>query len=150
MNLSNLKPAKGSRQDRKRVGRGPGSGWGKTAGRGSKGQLQGSGYSRKRGFEGGQMPLTRRIPKRGFTSIFRDTVEIVNLDRLAKLRKEEIGPKDMADHGLIKKETARVKILGRGDLASAKTVHAHEFSGSAAKKIEAKGGKAVVIGKDQC
>jgi large subunit ribosomal protein L15 len=150
MNLSNLKPAQGSRKDRKRVGRGPGSGWGKTAGRGSKGQLQGSGYSRKRGFEGGQMPLTRRIPKRGFTSLFREEIAVVNLDRLAKLRKEEIGPKDMAEHRLIQKETDRVKILGRGDLTSAKTVRAHEFSSSAVKKIEAKGGKAVIIGKGQC
>ncbi len=97
MNLSSLKPAKGSRKDRKRVGRGPGSGHGKTAGAGSKGQLQGSGYSRKRGFEGGQMPLTRRIPKRGFTNIFRDEIAVVNLDRLAKLRKEEVGPKEMAE-----------------------------------------------------
>jgi large subunit ribosomal protein L15 len=150
MNLSNLKPAQGSRKDRKRVGRGPGSGTGKTAGRGSKGQKSGSGYSRKRGFEGGQMPLTRRIPKRGFTNIFRTELTIVNLDRLAKLRKEEIRPKDMADHGLIKKESGRVKVLGRGDLGSAKTIHAHEFSESAVKKIEAKGGKAVVIGKDKC
>ena len=150
MNLSNLKPAQGSRKDRKRVGRGPGSGLGKTAGRGSKGQKSGSGYSRKRGFEGGQMPLTRRIPKRGFTNIFRTELTVVNLDRLAKLRKEEIRPKDMADHGLIKKESERVKVLGRGDLASAKTIHAHEFSESAVKKIEAMGGQAVVIGKDQC
>jgi large subunit ribosomal protein L15 len=148
MNLSSLKPAKGSRKDRKRVGRGPGSGWGKTAGAGSKGQLQGSGYSRKRGFEGGQMPLTRRIPKRGFTNIFRTEMAVVNLDRLSKLRKEEIGPQEMADHRLIGKATDRVKVLGRGDLASAKTVRAHSFSGSAVKKIEAKGGKAVVIGKD--
>jgi large subunit ribosomal protein L15 len=148
MNLSNLKPARGSRKDRKRIGRGPGSGWGKTAGRGSKGQLQGSGYSRKRGFEGGQMPLTRRIPKRGFTNIHRIESTVVNLDRLAKLRKEEIRLKDMVDHGLIKKESERVKVLGRGDLASAKTIHAHEFSESAVKKIEAKGGKAVLIGKD--
>jgi large subunit ribosomal protein L15 len=148
MNLSSLKPAKGSRKDRKRVGRGPGSGWGKTAGAGSKGQLQGSGYSRKRGFEGGQMPLTRRIPKRGFTNIFRTEMAVVNLDRLSKLRKEEIGPQEMADHRLIGKATDRVKILGRGDLASAKTVRAHAFSDSAVKKIEAKGGKAVVIGKD--
>jgi large subunit ribosomal protein L15 len=150
MNLSSLKPAKGSRQDRKRVGRGPGSGWGKSAGAGSKGQLQGSGYSRKRGFEGGQMPLTRRVPKRGFTNIFRTEVTVVNLDRLAKLRKEEIGPREMADHGLIKSASERVKVLGRGELGSAKTVRAHAFSDSAAKKIEAKGGKAVVIGKDQC
>ncbi len=148
MNLSNLKPAQGSRKDRKRVGRGPGSGHGKTSGRGHKGQLSGSGYSRKRGFEGGQMPLTRRIPKRGFTNIFRKEITVVNLDRLAKLRREDIGPKDMAEVGLIKKETERVKILGRGDLASAKTIHAHEFSDSAVKKIEAKGGRAVLIGKD--
>ena len=148
MNLSNLKPAQGSRKDRKRVGRGPGSGHGKTSGRGHKGQLSGSGYSRKRGFEGGQMPLTRRIPKRGFTNIFRTEFTVVNLDRLAKIRKEDIGPKDMAASGLIKKETERVKVLGQGDLASAKTIHAHQFSASAAKKIEAKGGQAVVIGKD--
>ncbi len=148
MNLSNLKPARGSRKDRKRVGRGPGSGHGKTAGAGSKGQLQGSGYSRKRGFEGGQMPLARRIPKRGFTNIFRDEAAVVNLDRLAKLRKEEIGPKEMAEHGLIRKETDRVKVLGRGELASAKTVRAHEFSASAVKKIEAKGGQALVIGNE--
>lgn len=147
MNLSSLKPAKGSRKDRKRVGRGPGSGWGKTAGAGSKGQLQGSGYSRKRGFEGGQMPLTRRIPKRGFTNIFRVEMAVVNLDRLSKLRKEEIGPQEMADHRLISKATDKVKVLGRGEIASAKTVRAHAFSGSAVKKIEAKGGKAVVIGK---
>jgi large subunit ribosomal protein L15 len=150
MNLSNLKPAQGSRKDRKRVGRGPGSGTGKTAGRGSKGQKSGSGYSRKRGFEGGQMPLTRRIPKRGFTNIFRTELTIVNLDRLAKFRKEEIRPKDMADHGLIKKESERVKVLGRGDLTSAKTIYAHEFSESAVKKIEAMGGQAVIIGKDPC
>ncbi len=148
MNLSNLKPAKGSRTDRKRVGRGPGSGWGKTAGAGSKGQLQGSGYSRKRGFEGGQMPLTRRIPKRGFTNIFREEIAVVNLDRLAKLRQAEIGPAEMAAHRLIPSASGRVKVLGRGDLAGAKTIRAHEFSGSAVKKIEAKGGKAVVIGKD--
>ena len=148
MNLSSLKPAKGSRKDRKRVGRGPGSGWGKTAGAGSKGQLQGSGYSRKRGFEGGQMPLTRRVPKRGFTNIFRTEVTVVNLDRLAKLRKDEIGTQEMADHGLIKSASERIKVLGRGELGSAKTVRAHAFSDSAAKKIEAKGGKAVVIGKE--
>lgn len=146
MNLSNLKPAKGSRQGRKRVGRGPGSGWGKTAGRGSKGQLQGSGYSRKRDFEGGQMPLVRRVPKRGFTSVFRTEYTVVNLDSLAKIHKKEIGLKDLVDAGLIKKETERVKVLGRGEIASAKTVHAHKFSGSASKKIEDKGGKAVTIG----
>ncbi|HOW85155.1 MAG TPA: 50S ribosomal protein L15 [Candidatus Aminicenantes bacterium] len=148
MNLSNLKPAPGSRKGRKRVGRGPGSGHGKTAGAGSKGQLQGSGYSRLPGFEGGQMPLTRRIPKRGFTNIFRQETAVVNLDRLAKIRKDEIGPAEMAEHRLIPGAGGRVKVLGRGDLASAKTVRAHEFSASAQRKIEAKGGRAVVIGKD--
>jgi large subunit ribosomal protein L15 len=130
------------------VGRGPGSGLGKTSGRGHKGQLSGSGYSRKRGFEGGQMPLARRVPKRGFTSLFREEIAVVNLDRLAKLRADEVGPAEMAEHRLIRKATDRVKVLGRGELAGAKTVRAHEFSGSAVKKIEAKGGRAVLIGND--
>ena len=147
MNLSNLKPAKGARRDRKRVGRGPGSGWGKTSGRGSKGQLAGSGYSRKRDFEGGQMPLVRRVPKRGFTNVFRTEYTVVNLDSLAKIGKKEIGIKELVDSGLVKKGTERVKVLGRGEIASAKTIHAHAFSASALKKIEAKGGKAVTIGK---
>jgi len=146
MNLSNLKPAKGSRKDRKRVGRGPGSGLGKTSGRGSKGQLAGSGYSRKRDFEGGQMPLVRRVPKRGFTNIFRIVYTVVNLDSLAKIGKKEIEIKDLVASGLIKRENERVKVLGRGDLGSAKTIHAHKFSESALKKIEEKGGKAVTIG----
>ena len=146
MNLSNLKPAKGARTNRQRVGRGPGSGWGKTAGRGSKGQLQGSGYSRKRDFEGGQMPLVRRVPKRGFTNVFRTEYTVVNLDSLARIAKKEIGIKDLVASGLIKRETERVKVLGRGEIASAKTVHAHKFSESALKKIEEKGGKAVTIG----
>ena len=146
MNLSNLKHAKGSRTDRKRVGRGPGSGWGKTAGRGSKGQLQGSGYSRKRDFEGGQMPLVRRIPKRGFTSVFRTEYTVVNLDSLARIAAAEIRIEDLVASGLIKRASERVKVLGRGELGAAKTVHAHKFSASALKKIEAKGGKAVVLG----
>jgi len=146
MNLSNLKPAKGSKRDRKRVGRGPGSGTGKTSGRGSKGQLAGSGYARKRGFEGGQMPLARRIPKRGFTNVFRVAYTIVNLDSLARIAKKEIAIKDLVESGLIQRDSERVKILGRGDLAAAKTIHAHKFSASAVKKIEEKGGKAVVIG----
>jgi large subunit ribosomal protein L15 len=147
MNLSNLKPARGSRTDRKRRGRGPGSGLGKTSGRGHKGQLSGSGYSRKRGFEGGQMPLARRIPKRGFTNIFRDEYAVVNLDSLSKLAKKEIEPKDLVASGLVKKGSERVKVLGRGELTSAKTIHAHKFSQSALKKIEERGGKAVTIGK---
>jgi len=148
MNLSNLKPDKGSRQDRKRVGRGPGSGLGKTSGRGSKGQLSGSGYSRKRDFEGGQMPLVRRVPKRGFTNIFRTEYTVINLDSLAKIAKKEVEIKDLVAAGLIKNGSEQVKVLGRGELASPKTIHAHKFSGSALKKIEDKGGKAVTIGKE--
>ncbi|MDH4198489.1 MAG: 50S ribosomal protein L15 [Candidatus Aminicenantes bacterium] len=148
MNLSSLRPAEGARKTRKRRGRGPGSGLGKTAGRGHKGQLAGAGYSQKRGFEGGQMPLVRRIPKRGFTNIFRQEYAEVNLDGLARVGKAEIGPKDMTEAGLIKNESERVKVLGRGDVTAALTVHAHKFSGSAVKKLEAKGGRAVLIGKD--
>ncbi len=146
MNLNNLHPAKNSRKARKRVGRGPGSGTGKTAGRGTKGQKSISGYSRKRGFEGGQMPLSRRVPKRGFTNIFRKEYSVINLARLAKVTKDKIKPKDLVEAGIIKKETERVKILGQGDLSSPKTIHAHKFSVSAQKKIEDAGGKAVLIG----
>lgn len=146
MNLSNLHPAINSRKNRKRVGRGPGSGYGKTAGRGTKGQKSISGYSRKRAFEGGQMPLNRRLPKRGFTNIFRKEYSPVNLDRLENIKKAEINLKDLVKAGIIKKETEPVKILGRGKLSSAKTIHAHKFSESAQKKIEKAGGKAVLIG----
>jgi large subunit ribosomal protein L15 len=148
MNLSNLHPAAGSRKSRKRVGRGPGSGLGKTSGRGHKGQKAGSGYSRKRGFEGGQMPLHRRIPKRGFTNIFRKEYTEVNLDDLEKVKKEEINLKDLVEARLIKRESEAVKILGRGQLASSKIIHAHKFSQSAQKKIEEAGGKAILIGND--
>lgn len=148
MNLSTLRPAQGARQARKRRGRGPGSGLGKTAGRGHKGQLAGAGYSQKKGFEGGQMPLVRRVPKRGFTNVFRQEYAEVNLDSLARVGKAEVGPKEMTEAGLIKSEAARVKVLGRGDVTAALTVHAHKFSDSAVKKIEAKGGRAVMIGKD--
>jgi len=148
MNLSNLHPAKGSRKDRLRVGRGPGSGRQKTSGRGNKGQKAGAGFSRKRGFEGGQMPLHRRLPKRGFHNIFRTEYAEVNLDRLAKVaKKAEVTLKDMMEAGLIKKESERVKILGRGTIDSSITIHAHKFSRSAEEKIEKAGGKAVVIGK---
>ncbi len=148
MNLSNLHPAKGSRKDRLRVGRGPGSGRQKTSGRGNKGQLAGAGFARKRGFEGGQMPLHRRLPKRGFHNIFRTEYTEVNLDRLAKVApKAEVTLKDMIEAGLIKKESERVKILGRGTMDSSMTIHAHKFSRSAEEKIEKAGGKAVVIGK---
>ncbi len=148
MNLSNLHPAKGSRKDRLRVGRGPGSGRQKTSGRGNKGQKAGAGFSRKRGFEGGKMPLHRRLPKRGFHNIFRTEYAEVNLDRLAKVaNKAEVTLKDMMEAGLIKKESERVKILGRGTIDSSLTIHAHKFSRSAEEKIEKAGGKAVVIGK---
>jgi len=146
MNLSNLHPARNSRKDKKRVGRGPGSGLGKTAGRGTKGQKSISGYSSKRGFEGGQMPLHRRLPKRGFTNIFRKEYSEVNLDRIEKMTKKEVKLKDLVEAGIIKKESESVKILGRGNISSSKTIHAHKFSQSALKKIEKAGGKAVLIG----
>ncbi|MCK4431462.1 MAG: 50S ribosomal protein L15 [Candidatus Aminicenantes bacterium] len=146
MNLSNLHPAKNSRKKRRRVGRGPGSGRGKTAGRGTKGQKSISGYSRKRGFEGGQMPLSRRLPKRGFTNIFRKEYSEVNLYRLEKISKNKIELKDLVKARIIKKESEAVKVLGRGDISSSKTIYAHKFSRSAQKKIEAAGGKAILIG----
>jgi large subunit ribosomal protein L15 len=146
MKLSNLHPAPGSRKKPKRVGRGPGSGMAKTAGRGHKGQLAGTGYSRLRGFEGGQMPLARRIPKRGFTNIFRTEYQEVNLDRLDKIAKPEVTPQDLAEAGLVHSAAGRVKVLGRGKLTSSKIVHAHRFSESAKKLIEDAGGKAVLIG----
>lgn len=146
MNLSNLRPAKGSRRDDKRVGRGPGSGRGKTSGRGHKGQLAGAGFARKRGYEGGQMPLHRRLPKRGFTNIFRKVWAEVNLDRLEKIKKNEVNLKDMVEAGLINKESEQVKILGRGTMASPKTIYAHKFSQSAKAKIEEAGGKALIVG----
>ena len=146
MNLSNLHPSKGSRKQDKRRGRGPGSGQGKTAGRGHKGQKSIAGYSRKKGFEGGQMPLHRRLPKRGFTNIFRTEYTEINLVDLAKLAGQEIGPKELRAAGLIKKETERVKILGRGEISAAKTIQAHKFSRSAQEKIEKAGGQAITIG----
>ncbi|MCX6576070.1 MAG: 50S ribosomal protein L15 [Candidatus Aminicenantes bacterium] len=146
MNLSNLRPAKGSRKDDKRVGRGPGSGRQKTSGRGHKGQLAGAGFARKRGYEGGQMPLHRRLPKRGFTNIFRKVWAEVNLDRLEKIKKNEVNLKDMVEAGLINKESEQVKILGRGTMASPKTIYAHKFSQSAKAKIEEAGGKALIVG----
>lgn len=148
MNLSNLHPAKGSRKTRKRIGRGPGSGYGKTAGRGTKGQKSISGYSRKRGFEGGQMPLHRRLPKRGFTNIFKKEYSEINLDKLGQIKKQEIKLKDLKAAGIIKKESEIIKVLGGGDISSAKTIHAHRFSRSALKKIEKAGGKAILIGSE--
>jgi large subunit ribosomal protein L15 len=148
MELNNLHPAKDSRKNRRRIGRGPGSGRGKTSGRGHKGQKSGSGFSRKIGFEGGQMPLSRRVPKRGFTNIFRKEYSEVNLDRLEGIEKDIIGLEDLVEARLIKNTAVSVKILGRGSLSKAKTVHAHKFTESARKKIEDAGGKAVQIGSE--
>jgi large subunit ribosomal protein L15 len=148
MDLSNLHPAKNSRKNKRRVGRGPGSGRGKTSGRGVKGQKSASGYSRKIGFEGGQMPLVRRVPKRGFTNIFRTEYSEVNLDRLEKVKKATIQLEDLVAAGLIKNTSVKVKVLGRGDISEAKTVHAHKFTRSAQKKIEDAGGKTVLLGKE--
>jgi large subunit ribosomal protein L15 len=138
MKLHDLTPAKGSKKDKKRVGRGPGSGLGKTAGRGHKGQRSRSGYSRRPGFEGGQMPLVRRLPKRGFTNIFRKEFAVVNLADLAELE-GEITPELLAESGRVRRGRM-VKVLGDGEITRALTVKAHAFSASAREKIEAAGG----------
>ncbi|MCG6921367.1 MAG: 50S ribosomal protein L15 [Acidobacteriota bacterium] len=147
MGLHNLKPARGSVRKRKRVGRGPGSGTGKTAGRGEKGQKSRSGYSRKVGFEGGQMPLHRRVPKRGFTnSPFRKEFAEVNLGRLEVFEEGTIvTPEVLVKWGIVKKVRDGVKILGKGDLTKALTVHAHRFSARAKERIAGVGGKAEVL-----
>jgi large subunit ribosomal protein L15 len=138
MRLHDLTPAKGSKKDRKRVGRGPGSGLGKTAGRGEKGQKSRSGYSRRAGFEGGQMPLVRRVPKRGFTNIFRSEYAVVNLAQLAGLE-GEVTPELLASKGLVRSGRP-LKVLGDGEIEAALAVKAHKFSKSARAKIEAAGG----------
>jgi len=148
MNLSKLKPAEGATKSDKRRGRGPGSGQGKTGGRGHKGQLANAGYKRKWGFEGGQMPLHRRLPKRGFNNKFRVEYSEVNLDRLNKIPVSEIGPKEMVEFNLLHREEELVKVLGKGQMSAPKTIKAHAFSQSAIKKIEESGGKAIVIGKE--
>jgi large subunit ribosomal protein L15 len=142
MDLSNLKPAKGAKQNRKRVGRGPGSGNGKTAGRGNKGAQSRSGYSFKRGFEGGQMPLHRRLPKRGFNNIFRTEYAVVNLDALSDHFEEGtvVTPQLLREAGLIHSTRQPIKVLARGDVSKKLTVQAHKFSGKAAEKIQAAGG----------
>jgi large subunit ribosomal protein L15 len=145
-NLSNLRAPKKANTGRKRVGRGMGSGMGKTSTRGHKGQGSRTGSSLMRGFEGGQMPLHRRLPKRGFTNIFRTEYTVVNLDRIAELGVSEIALDDYRKLGLASSKKALIKILGSGELTSAVTIHAHKFSKSAAEKIEKAGGKAVVLG----
>ena len=145
MKLSELRAVPGSRKNRKRIGRGAGSGTGKTSGRGQKGQKSRSGGSPHPWFEGGQMPLYRRLPKRGFTNIFKKSFEIVNVSQLADLGGDgPITPEVLKEKGLIRKGEA-VKILGNGELTGKVTVHAHKFSQSAVLKIETPGGKAVTI-----
>src|SRR4249920_1353741 len=148
MSLSNLRPPKGAKHPRKRVGRGPGSGHGKTASRGTKGAKSRSGFRFKRGFEGGQMPLHRRVPKRGFTNIFRVEYAVVNLDTLNLVFEagSEVTPEVLRERGLVRETNVPVKVLGRGDIAKKLVVKAHKFSGSAAKKIEAAGGSTEVLG----
>jgi large subunit ribosomal protein L15 len=147
MNLSNLKPATGARQERKRVGRGPGSGNGKTAGRGNKGAQSRSGYSYKRGFEGGQMPLHRRLPKRGFNNMFRTEYAVVNLDQLEAQfdAGATVTPDALREAGLVHGKRAPIKVLARGEVTKAFTVQAHKFSGKAAEKLAAAGGTSEVI-----
>jgi large subunit ribosomal protein L15 len=145
--LNNLKPAKGSVRSRKRVGRGPGSGLGKTAGRGEKGQKSRSGFARKPGFEGGQMPLHRRVPKRGFTNAdFRKEYATVNLGRLEVFEAGTIvTPELLVKQGIVKRLRDGLKVLADGSLSKALTVHAHRFSGKAQERIAALGGKAELI-----
>ena len=149
MGLHNIRPPKGAIKNKKRVGRGPGSGLGKTATRGSKGAKSRSGFRFKRGFEGGQMPFHRRLPKRGFHNPFRVEYAVINLDTLSEVfdAGSSVTPDVLRERGLVRKANALVKVLGRGDIAKALTVHAHKFSGSAAEKIAGAGGTAEVIQK---
>jgi len=144
MNLSNIRAPKKASENKKRVGRGMGSGMGKTSARGHKGQRSRSGSRMMRGFEGGQMPLHRRMPKRGFTNIFRKEFNIVNLDRLAALGETDITPEVLRKAGVISTKHP-VKILGDGELSKALTIHAHKFSKSAQEKITKAGGKFEVL-----
>jgi len=141
MELGNLKPRKGARHAKKRVGRGPGSGHGKTAGRGEKGQKSRTGFSRMRGFEGGQMPLHRRLPKRGFTNIFKKENAVVNVSDLERFDNgSTVDENALRGAGLVKGRRDGIKILGNGKLTKKLTVHATKFSDAARKQIEAAGG----------
>jgi large subunit ribosomal protein L15 len=144
MNLSNIRAPKGASEKRKRVGRGMGSGMGKTSTRGHKGQRSRSGSRMMRGFEGGQNPLHRRLPKRGFANIFRTEYAIVNLERLVELGEKDVTPESLHKAGVVKR-ALKVKVLGDGELKSALNVRAHKFSKSAMEKIAKAGGKAEVI-----
>ena len=146
MNLSSLKPPAGQTKPRKRVGRGMGSGHGKTSTRGSKGQHAGTGFGQKRGFEGGQMPLHRRLPKRGFTNIFKKEFAIINLIQLEKAEGDTFTVESLQQLGLVKKLGEGLKVLGTGTLTKKITVEAHHFSKSALEKIQKAGGTAQVIG----
>ena len=147
MDLSNLKPADRSKFSKKRVGRGHGSGTGTQAGRGHKGAKSRSGFKFKRGFEGGQMPLHRRIPKRGFHNLFRVEYAVVNLDTLADRfdAGAVITPEVLHERGIVRNSRQLVKVLARGDIAKSLTVRAHKFSGKAAEKIAAAGGSTEVL-----
>ena len=148
MSLNNLRPPKGAKHPRKRVGRGPGSGHGKTASRGHKGAQSRSGFRFKRGFEGGQMPLHRRVPKRGFHNIFRVEYAVINLDTLNEVfdAGSDVTPEVLRERGLVRETGVPVKVLGRGDISKKLTVRAHKFSSTAAEKIAAAGGSTEVIG----
>ncbi len=149
LSLNNLKPAKGSTHKKKRVGRGPGSGLGKTAGRGHKGQKSRSGYSSRAGFEGGQMPLQRRLPKRGFTNIFKKEWIEISLGKIEENFEagSEVTPEMLHERGLIKKAKHDLVILGTGDVTKALNISAHRFTKTAKEKIEKAGGTATVIVK---
>lgn len=141
MDLGSLKYTKGSKKKPKRVGRGPGSGHGKTSCRGQKGQKSRSGAKSRPWFEGGQMPLQRRVPKRGFTNIFKKKYQVINLNDLKKIKEKSISPEELFKARLIRKRHGLIKILGMGEVSSQLEVHAHAFSKEAIKKIEAAGGK---------
>ena len=146
MGLHNLKPAHGSTHSKKRVGRGHGTGQGTQAGRGHKGAQSRSGYKRKRGFEGGQMPLHRRVPKRGFHNPFRIEYAVVNLDDLGQFDAGTVvTPELLREKGLVHGKKAPIKVLARGDVSKALTVHAHKFSGKASEKLAAAGGAVQVL-----
>ena len=149
MNLSSLRPPKGQKHKKRRLGQGMGTGRGKFAGRGAKGAKSISGYSKMRGFEGGQMPLHRRLPKRGFTNIFRVEYTVLGLDRVAEL--VELGTTEFTletiiSLGLLRRKNGLIKVLNNGELTKAVTIHAHKFSKTAKEAIEKAGGKAIVIG----
>src|SRR5271166_1648084 len=148
MNLSNLRPPKGQKQKKQRIGQGMGTGRGKYSGRGAKGAKSVSGYSMMRGFEGGQMPLHRRLPKRGFTNIFKKEYAIINVGRLGLLEGDTFDPQRLVELGVIKKLGDGLKILGSGELERKITVQAHLFSKSALEKIQKAGGTGQVIGAE--